>query len=355
MANSVIAKNPVKRRLMSVKVRSTARSRTRLRPPLQIPVPDTLPLTTNPQFDKTAADVRTFGSSPHKSGVHLRDAIATAISAVQQPAKAAMRHPFVCDDLAASSSACIATTEELNDQDLQQSPAPCATESTAVPRLERSIDPEQDQSAASNNTVLSGSNRSMAKRLLRVVARGLVTLAVVVVVIAAFSYENEFKRDFAAARDLSAHWLSSTVVANAPAASDVKTATASPSEAPDGAIKPISPAGPPTVSTAALAPSQLRLDTIESDVQSLRQLIARLTAGQTQMAGGLATLQRRADELAARQDQLTRELATLQDTQATVIRKLELLQSEGSRPRPHKRMAPRRREPVRPAPSFPSQ
>jgi hypothetical protein len=315
---------------------SSLKERAQLRAPIVDPAPDALPPAPNLQFGKIASE--SFGPAEQQDSVHIRDSIATAIASVQSPAK--------------RSGASIVPSEESSELDLQQLPSQRVSENDSGLPPQRPINVDDEQSVASDVDVV-GQSGTAKRRSLRNVGRTLLVLATVIAAFGALSYENDLKRDFAAARDASLVWVSSLAGSNLPAIADAKgSASTSETQAPVPVIKPIVPPSPPTPPTAVLAPEQLtKLDAIGSDLQALRHLITTLTAGQSQTARELATLQHRADDLAARQDQLARDLATLQETEANVSRRS--LQSENTHSRPYKRIVVRRREPARPTPSFP--
>ena len=166
---------------------------------------------------------------------------------------------------------------------------------------------------------------SVGRRALRTVARGFVLIAMAVSAFALLSFDNDGKRNFVRSWDyLSQRWLQIADGTDpTPAATAVAVSKPSP-QAPLQVTAVASPTPPSTQPAAPLATgsssdSQQQVDALVKDLAIVRHLV---------------------EDLAAKQDQLARDIAALQAGEANVREQIALLpQASTVHVRPRKRLS----------------
>ena len=161
---------------------------------------------------------------------------------------------------------------------------------------------------------------SVATRLFHTIARGFVSIATIGIAFALLSYGDDEQRDLVRARDLSLNWLSAVrnslsqgadvgVVAFPESLDQAPSQriSALPPEAPG-----IQPAPPPAVAGSSL---ELRreLEAMASDLSAVRYLLEQLAARQDQMGRDVAALQ-------AAEEGFSQRLVSFQQTPTIHIR-----------------------------------
>jgi hypothetical protein len=155
------------------------------------------------------------------------------------------------------------------------------------------------------NNVSSNNKPSVARRVFHTVARGFVLIVMLGAAFAFLSYGNYEKKDVVRAWDLSLGWLSSILHTNSLQDRDAAVESISkPLESiskpldqtlpQSTAVRPEIPgiqAVPAAVVMGMPAEQQHRLDTLASDLVDLRHLVEQLAARQAQMVRDIATLQ----------------------------------------------------------------
>jgi hypothetical protein len=180
--------------------------------------------------------------------------------------------------------------------------------------------PQQSELSGS----FAGERPSVGRRALRTVARGFVLVAMAVSALALLSYDNDGKRNIVRSWDyFSQRWLQTAPGTNSvPAATAVVVSKPSP-QAPLQ-VTAVAPAAPSTLPAAPLATgtssdSQQQVDALVKDLAIVRHLV---------------------EDLAAKQDQLARDIAALQAGEADVREKIASLpQSSPVHTRPRKRLS----------------
>jgi hypothetical protein len=159
---------------------------------------------------------------------------------------------------------------------------------------------------------ISSDRPSVGRRVFSTVARGFIVIMMVGAAFFLLSYGDQKEKDIVSAWDLSLNWLSSVLRTNSSQGSDVaaeplsKTVAAEPDSKtvaaePDSktlsqntAIVPEAPSlqsAPVSVATGSSSELQHRLETMVSDLAIVRHVVEQLAATQDQMARDIASLQ----------------------------------------------------------------
>jgi len=167
------------------------------------------------------------------------------------------------------------------------------------------------QRASLQSDGTSNDRPSVGRRVFHTVARGFIVIAMVCAAFALLSDGGDKKKDIVRAWDHSLNWLSSVLGTNSSQDSDVAPESGSkpldqtPTQ--NTALLPAAPhiqPAPASVATASSPELQHQLETMVSDLADVRRLV---------------------EQLAARQDQMVRDIATLQAAEQNVSQKLSSL------------------------------
>jgi hypothetical protein len=167
----------------------------------------------------------------------------------------------------------------------------------SITPAEPSLDPNPQQASLQKDRI-SNDKPSVGWRVFLTVARGFIVIAMVGAAFALLSYGDDKQRDLVRARDLSLNWLSSVLRSDSYQGSD---GAAEPVSKPSGQTPSPSttlPPGAPSIQSAQ-APAatesspdlQHQFETMASDVAVVRRLIEQLSARDDQMARDIATMQ----------------------------------------------------------------
>jgi len=173
-----------------------------------------------------------------------------------------------------------------------------------------SLDPNPQQPSLQNERI-PNIRPSVGWRVFRTVARGFIVIATVGAAFALLSYGDDKQRDLVRARDLSLSWLSSVLRSDSHQGSD---GSAEPASKPSNQT--------PSPSTALLAGSP--------SIQSVQAPVAIESSPELQhqvetMTSDLTVVRRLMEQLAAKEDQMARDIATMQATEQNVSQKLSSL------------------------------
>ena len=167
------------------------------------------------------------------------------------------------------------------------------------------IEPNPQQARLQSDGI-SRERPSVERRLLYIAVRGIIVITLIGAAGALLSYPDNTKRDIIRARDFSLSWLSSVLGFKAGPHPEVAAELVSKSldraPAQNTALLPAPgiQIAPAPVSTASSPEPQHQLDTMTSDVADMRRLVDQLAARQDQMAQDLATLQAAEQSLSQR-------------------------------------------------------
>ncbi len=227
----------------------------------------------------------------------------------------------------------IAVAKPAVDQNLGQASQPSdgiPADSPSIAPMEPSSDLNLGQANLQSDGI-SSDRPTVGRRVFHVVARGFVVIAMVGAAFALLSYGSDKKKDIVRARDLSLTWLSSVLRTTASQGPEVAAASAAKpldqtplQNTAHLATAPGTQSPPASVAPGSSPEPQHQLETMANDLAVVRRLVEQLAARQDQMAQDIATLQ-------AAEQNVSQKISSLPQSPIVRIRRKKVVKSDNDR------------------------